>query len=135
MAEQRKNMQITNLAASQTAGQQQEERALAQAQYPLNIAGMQANILSPLSGGVTPVPTSAQKTSTTQNILGGLATGAGVIQGLGGISGIVDGAKAIGGLFGAGGGLVPNGLQSYGYYYRGGGLADLEPEYYGYYGY
>lgn len=128
MAEQRKNMQLTNLAASQTAGQQQEERALAKAQYPLNIAGMQANVLSPLSGGVSPVPTSTQKTSTTQNILGGLSTAAGVVQGLGGIQGITSGIKSIGGALGFNaGGLVP-----YGYYYRGGGLADLEPEYYYY---
>ena len=132
MAEQRKNMQLSNLAASQAAGQQQEERALGQAQYPLNIAGMQANVLSPLSGGVAPVPTSVQKTSTAQNILGGLSTAAGIVQGLGGVSGITEGIKSIGGLFGAGGGIVPDGLQRY---YRGGGLADLEPEYYSSYGY
>lgn len=126
LAEQRKQMQLSNLAAMQAGGQQQEERRLAQAQYPLGIAGMQANVLSPLSGGTAPVPTSTQKTSTMQNILGGLSTAAGVVQGLGGVSGIIDGAKAIGGFLGfAGGGLVP-----YGYYYRGGGLADLEPEYY-----
>lgn len=143
MAEQRKNMQLTNLAAQQTGGQQQEERALAQSQYPLNIAGMQANVLSPLSGGVSPVSTSAQKTSTTQNILGGLATAGTVIQGLGGIDGISKGISAVKGLFGAAGGVVPDGLSRYAggglipygippYGYRGGGLADLEPEYYFY---
>lgn len=135
MAEQRKNMQLTNLAATQAAGQQQEERALAQAQYPLGIAGMQANILSPLSGGVAPVSTSTQKTSTMQNILGGLTAAGAVIQGLGGASGIASGIKSVGsalGLGGAAGGLVPSGLQPYGYVYRGGGLADLEPQYYYY---
>ena len=133
MAEQQKNMQLSNLAAQQAAGQQQEERALAQAQYPLNVAGLQANILSPLSGGVAPVPTSVQKTSTAQNILGGLSTAAGIVQGLGGVSGIASGIKSIGSALGfANGGIVPDG---YGYHYRGGGLADLEPEYYSSYGY
>jgi hypothetical protein len=145
LAEQRKNMQIANLAAMQAGGQQKEERALAQAQYPLGIAGMQANVLSPLSGGVSPVSTSTQKTSTLQNILGGLSTGAAVVQGLGGLDGIAKGVGAIGsalGFGGAAGGLVPDGLEyryaggglvpyGYdGYYYRGGGLADLEPQYY-----
>jgi hypothetical protein len=103
MAEQRKNMQLANLAAQQAGGQQQEERRLAQAQYPLGIATMQANMLAPLSGGVAPVPTSTQKTSTMQNILGGLSTAAGVVQGLGGISGIADGIKTIGSFFNEGG--------------------------------
>jgi hypothetical protein len=135
MAEQRKNMQITNLAASQAAGQQQEERALAKAQYPLGIAQLQGNVLGSIQGSTGEVPLSTQKTSTAQNILGGLSTAGGIIQGLGGLSGIASGAKAIGSAFGfggAGGGLVPNGLVPYGYYYRGGGLADLEPEYYSY---
>lgn len=118
MAEQQKNMQLANLAAMQAAGQQKEERALAQAQYPLGIAGMQANLLAPLSGGTSQVPVTTQKTSTLQNILGGLSAGAGVLQGLGGIKGIFGGA---------GGGVVPYGLN---YSYRGGGLADLEPQYY-----
>lgn len=126
LAEQRKNMQLANLAGMQAAGQQKEERALGQAQYPLGIAGMQANVLAPLSGGTSPVPTSTQKTSTMQNILGGLSTAAGVVQGLGGLSGIASGIGKIGSALGfAGGGLIP-----YGYYYRGGGLADLEPQYY-----
>lgn len=129
MAEQQKNMQLTNIAAAQAAGQQQEQRALGQAQYGLDIASQQAGMLAPLSGGVTAVPTTQQKTSTGQNILGGLSTAAGIVQGLGGVSGIANTVK---GLFGAGGGLVPDGLQR-GYYYRGGGLADLEPEYYSYY--
>lgn len=124
MAQQRQEMQVTNLAASQAAGQQQEERALAKAQYPLNVAGLQANILSPLSGGTTPVPSSVQKTSTMQNILGGVSAAAGVVDALGGVSGIKS-------LFAAGG-LVPNGLQ-YGYNrYQGGGLATLQPQYYSY---
>lgn len=128
LAEQRKQMQLSNLAAMQAAGQQKEERALAQAQYPLGIAGMQANVLSPLSGGTSPVPTSTQKTSTMQNILGGLSIAGGVVQGLGGLGGIASGfgqvANAINPFGGFGvyrdGGLV----------YRGGGLADLEPQYY-----
>jgi hypothetical protein len=108
MAEQQKNMQLTNLAAMQSAGQQQEERALATAQYPLGIATMQGNVLGSVQGGIAPIPASTQKTSTMQNILGGLSTAAGVVQGLGGIGGIVDGAKAIGGFLGfADGGLVP----------------------------
>lgn len=106
MAEQQKNMQLTNLAAMQSAGQQQEERALGQAQYPLGIAQLQGNILGSTQGGIAPIPATTQKTSTMQNILGGLSTAAGVVQGLGGVSGIVDGAKAIGSLFMADGGLV-----------------------------
>jgi hypothetical protein len=127
LAEQRKNMQIANLAAMQAGGQQKEERALAQAQYPLGIAGMQANVLSPLSGGVTPVQTSTQKTSTLQNILGGLSAGAGILQGLGGLSGIASGISSIGGALGFGGGGI---YRDGGLVYRGGGLADLEPQYY-----
>ncbi len=131
MAEQRKNMQLTNLAAQQAGGQQQEERALAQAQYPLGISALQANVLSPLSGGTSQVPQSVQKTSTMQNILGGLSTAGAVIQGLGGVSGIASGIKSVGSALGfAGGGLIPYGIPPYGY--RGGGLADLEPEYYFY---
>lgn len=130
LAEQRKNMQLANIAAMQAAGQQKEERALAQAQYPLGIAGMQANVLSPLQGGVAQVPVTTQKTSTLQNILGGLSTGAGIVSGLGGFSGIAEGIGNVGGaikgLFGRDGGLVPYDLQRY----RGGGLASLEPEYY-----
>lgn len=124
MAEQRKNMQLANLAASQAGGQQQEERLLAQRQYPLGITTQQANILSPLSGGVAPVPTSTQKTSTTQNILGGLATGAAVIEGLGGASGIASGIKT---LVGAEGGLVPDGLKRY---TQPGGVVDMYYDYY-----
>jgi hypothetical protein len=128
LAEQRKNMQLANLAANQTAGQQKEERALAQAQYPLGIAALQGNVLSPLSGGTNQIPQSVQKTSTMQNILGGLSAGAGIVQGLGGLGAVgsaVQGiGNAIGGLFAAGG-LVPGG-----YLYRGGGLADFEPQYY-----
>lgn len=123
MAEQRKNMQLTNLAATQAAGQQQEERALAKAQYPLGLAALQAQPLSSLTGGAAQVPQSVQKTSTAQNILGGLSTAAGVVQSLGGLEGIAKGAQTIGSWFAAGG-LVP------GRYYRGGGLADLEPQYY-----
>lgn len=129
LAEQRKQMQLSNLAAEQAAGQQQEERRLAQAQYPLGIAGMQANVLSPLSGGTSQVPVTTQKTSTLQNILGGLSTGAGIISGLGGFGGIASGIKGIGNALGfAGGGIVPYDYNNYNY--RGGGLADLEPQYY-----
>jgi hypothetical protein len=131
LAEQRKNMQLANLAAKQAAGQQQEERRLAEAQYPLGLAALQGNVLTPLSGGTNQIPQSVQKTSTTQNILGGLSTAAGIVQGLGGVSGIVSGAKAIGGALGLGGGIYRSGgLVPYGYNYRGGGLADFEPQYY-----
>lgn len=135
LAEQKKNMQLANLAAMQQAGQQKEQTALNRGQYNLDIAGKQANILAPLSGGTTPVQTSKDKTSTTQNILGGLSTGAGIVEGLGGLEGIAKGASAIGGLFAAGG-IVPYGAQRYaygGYVYNGGGLADLEPQYYSMY--
>lgn len=120
MAEQQKNMQLSNLAAMQAAGQQKEERDLAKAQYPLGISTLQGNVLAGLSGSAAPVPTSTQKTSTMQNILGGLSTAAGVVQGLGGVSGIVDGAKAIGGLFFRDGGLVPEGRR-----YADGGIVGL----------
>lgn len=123
LAEQRKQMQLSNLAAMQAAGQQQEERDLAKAQYPLGVAALQGNVLGSLTGGAAQVPQTTQKTSTLQNILGGLSAGAGIVQGLGGLGGI---GNALGGLFGRDGGLVPYGLQSY----RGGGLADLEPQYY-----
>jgi hypothetical protein len=119
MAEQQKNMQLTNLASMQAAGQQQEERSLAQAQYPLGIATMQGNVLGSLQGSTAPIPATTQKTSTMQNILGGLSAGAGIVQGLGGVSGIVDGAKAIGSAFGfADGGLV-------GRRYQNGGIVGL----------
>lgn len=121
MAEQQKNMQLANLAAMQSAGQQQEERALAQSQYPLGLAALQAQPLSALTGGTAQVPVTTQKTSTTQNILGGITSG------IGALSGLADIGKSIGGLFGASGGLVPSGLE---YRYNGGGLADFEPEYY-----
>ena len=126
MAEQRKNMQLANLAASQAGGQQQEERLLAQRQYPLGITTAQANVLAPLSGGVAPVPTSTQKTSTTQNILGGLSTAAGIVQGLGGVSGITEGIKSIGSLF-AEGGLVSNDVKRY---TQPGGVVDMYYDYY-----
>jgi hypothetical protein len=126
LAEQRKQMQLSNLAANQAAGQQKEERALAQAQYPLGIAALQGNVLSPLEGGTNQIPQSVQKTSTMQNILGGLSAGAGIVQGLGGLGAIGGAVKGIGSALGfADGGLVP-----YGYRYRGGGLADFEPQYY-----
>lgn len=122
MAQQRQEMQVTNLAASQAAGQQQEERALAQAQYPLGIAALQGNVVGSLTGGASQVPQSTQKTSTMQNILGGVSAAAGVVDALGGLKGVL----------GAAGGLVPNGLQ-YGYNrYQGGGLATLQPQYYSY---
>jgi hypothetical protein len=117
MAEQQKNMQLTNLASMQAAGQQQEERSLAQAQYPLGIATMQSNVLGGLQGSTAPIPSTTQKTSTMQNILGGLSAGAGIVQGLGGISGIADGIKTIGSFF-ADGGLV-------GRRYKDGGIVGL----------
>lgn len=126
LAEQRKQMQLSNLAANQAAGQQKEERRLGELQHPLGIAALQGNVLSPLSGGTTQIPQSVQKTSTTQNILGGLTAGAGIVQGLGGLGAVGSAVKGIGSALGfANGGLVP-----YGYNYRGGGLADFEPQYY-----
>ena len=121
MAEQRKNMQLANLGANQAAGQQKEERRLAELQYPLGIAALQGNVVGSLTGGSSAIPQSTQKTSTLQNILGGASAAAGLVTGIG------DAVGSIGSLFGAGGGLVPNGLQ---YRYRGGGLADFEPQYY-----
>jgi hypothetical protein len=121
MAEQRKNMQLANLGANQAAGQQKEERRLGELQYPLGIAALQGNVVGSLTGGSSAIPQSTQKTSTLQNILGGASAVAGFASGIG------DAATGISTLLGAGGGLVPNGLQ---YHYRGGGLADFEPQYY-----
>jgi len=121
MAEQRKNMQLANLGANQAAGQQKEERRLGELQYPLGIAALQGNVVGSLTGGSSAIPQSTQKTSTLQNILGGASAAAGLASGIG------DAATGIRTLFGAGGGLVPNGLQ---YRYRGGALADFEPQYY-----
>jgi hypothetical protein len=121
MAEQRKNMQLANLGANQAAGQQKEERRLAELQYPLGIAALQGNVVGSLTGGSSAIPQSTQKTSTLQNILGGASAAAGLASGIG------DAVTGISTLLGAGGGLVPNGLQ---YHYRGGGLADFEPQYY-----
>jgi competence protein ComGC len=118
LAEQKKNMQLTNLAAMEQAGTKKEDDILARNQYNLDIAGKQANILSPLSGGTTPVNTSKQKTSTTQNILGGLTAAAGIASGISG--------------FFAAGGLVPRYVNG-GLVYSGGGLADLQPQYYSMY--
>jgi hypothetical protein len=119
MAEQQKNMQLTNLASMNAAGQQQEEKALATAQYPLGIATMQGNILGAVQGATAPIPVTTQKTSTMQNILGGLTAGAGIVQGLGGFGGIADGLSSIGGALGfADGGLV-------GRRYKDGGIVGL----------
>lgn len=121
MAEQQKNMQLTNLAAQQAAGQQQEERALAKAQYPLGVAALQGNVLGSITGGASQIPQSTQKTSTMQNILGGLSVGAGVVQGLGGLSGIADGISTIGSWFREGGLVEPqNGRR-----YADGGIVGL----------
>lgn len=125
LAQQQKNMQLTNLASMKEAGDQKERDALERSQYGLDVASTQSNILSPLSGGAIQTK---DKTSTTQNILGGLSAAAGVAQG-------------VAGLFGRAGGAVPYGLQQYympqynygGYVYRGGGLAELDPEYYSMY--
>ena len=103
MADQQKNMQLTNLAAMQAAGQQAETKSLAEAQYPLGIAQLQGNVLASLQGATAPVPATTQKTSTAQNILGGLSAAAGVVQGLGGVSGIADGLSTVGSWFRDGG--------------------------------
>lgn len=126
LAEQKKNMQIANLAAMNQAGQQKQEQQLATQEYPLNVAGQQANILAPLSGGA--IQQKEEKPSTMQNILGGAAAAAGVAQGLG--------IFRDGGLVMGEGGPVYYPRFAYGgYVYNGGGLADLEPEYYSSYGY
>ena len=109
LAEQQKNMQIANLAAMQQAGRQQEDYQLSKQEYPLAIAGQQANLLAPLAGSA--IQTKPKDPSLAQNILGGVTAGVGALTGLG---------------FGkAAGGLI----------YRGGGLAELEPEYYSRYEY
>lgn len=122
LAEQQKRMQLANLAAQQQAGAQQEQYALGKQEYPLTLAQKQANVIPSAAGTAA---TTVDKTSTMQNILGGLSAGAGVLQGLGGLSGIKS-------MFSSpsiyrDGGLVPHEFY---YRYNGGGLADLEPEYY-----
>ncbi len=112
LAEQKKNMQIANLATMQQAGQQQQDEQLARQEYPLDIAAQQSNIIAPISGAGA-IQTKANKPSTMQNILGGAAAAAGVAEG-------------ISGLFRNGGIVYSNG----GYVYGGGGLADLNPQHY-----
>jgi hypothetical protein len=109
LAEQKKNMQLANLASMQQAGQQQQSEQLDKQEYGLDIAGKQANMLAPLSGGA--IQTKANKPSTMQNILGGATAAAGIASGLG------------------------FGFRDGGYVYRGGGLADLDPQYYARYRY
>jgi hypothetical protein len=106
LAEQKKNMQLANLAALQAGGNLQDQYNLAQRYYPLQISQTQAGILGGMSGGYQPVNSMGKdQSSWLQNAIGiGSAVG-GVLQGLGGFRK---------------GGVV----------YRGGGLADLEPEYY-----
>lgn len=110
LAEQEKNMQLANLAAMQQAGRQKEATQLERQEYPLDIAGQQANILAPISGaGITQ---KQKDPSLAQNILGGVTAAAGVATGLG---------FAEGGIV-----YIPRrSIQM-----NGGGLADLEPEYY-----
>jgi|694.fasta_scaffold11262_11 hypothetical protein len=106
LAEQKKNMQLANLAALQAGGNLQEQYNLAQRYYPLQVSQMQAGVLGGMSGGYQPVKSMGNdKPSWLQNAIGlGSAVG-GILQGFGGFRK---------------GGVV----------YRGGGLADLEPEYY-----
>jgi type II secretory pathway pseudopilin PulG len=109
LAQQKKEMQVANLSAMQQAGQQQQSEQLDKQEYGLDIAGKQANMLAPLSGGA--IQTKANKPSTMQNILGGAAAAAGVAEGISGL------------------------FRDGGYVYRGGGLADLDPQYYARYRY
>lgn len=106
LAEQKKNMQLANLAALQAGGNLQDQYNLAQRYYPLQISQTQAGILGGMSGGYQPVNSMGKdQPSWLQNAIGiGSAVG-GILQGFGGFRK---------------GGVV----------YRGGGLADLEPEYY-----
>jgi hypothetical protein len=140
LAEQRKNMQIANLAAAQAGGQQQQGYQLSRTMFPLDVATAGANIMAPLSGSSSPLPsTKPDQPSTWQNVLAGATAIGGLAQGLGGAQGIGNIASGIGNTIGnigsavgslfAAGGLVPYGQYPQ-YYYRGGGLADLEPEYY-----
>ncbi len=119
LAEQRKNMQITNLAAMQQAGAQKEQYKLAEQEYPLRVAAQQAAIAAqPAAMAQAQMMKDKNSGSSTWgNILGGAATAAGVMQGLGGM-----GFSP----FGRAGGLIPRDLRRY----NGGGLADLEPQYY-----
>ena len=106
LAEQKKNMQVTNLAALQQGGQYIQDYNLRQRMYPLDVYARQAAIAGGMSGAYNPLPTTGQpNTSTMQNIIGGVGTAIGIGQGLG---------------------ILRDG----GVVYRGGGLADLEPEYY-----
>jgi hypothetical protein len=107
LAEQRKNMRITDLNALQQGGQYLQDYNLQQRMYPLDVYARQSGIMGGMSGGYQPnLTTRESDPSTFQNILGG----AGAIAGL---------AQGIGSMF-RDGGMV----------YRGGGLADMEPEYY-----
>jgi hypothetical protein len=123
LAEQKKNMQLANLAASQQAGQQQEQRLMDQRMYPLNLAQSQANILGAVQGSTTPLPSTKQQTSMGQNILGGITAGLGIYNGLGGASGIGSLFGGSGGLYAAGGVVMPRG-----------GLADIALQEYQRYG-
>lgn len=111
LAEQQKNMQLTNLAAMQQAGAQKEADQLARQEYGLDIAGQQANILAPMGGSA--IQTKQKGPSTGQNILGGITAGIGAIQG-------------ISGMFRDGGVVYSRGGQVY----QSGGLADLYHKYY-----
>lgn len=123
LAEQRKNMQLTNLAAVQQAGQQQTAEQLARQEYPLDVSAQQSNILAPMGGSA--IQTKQKEPSLGQNILGGIAAGVGIGSGLG--------IFREGGLVYANGGVayLPRRVMQY----SGGGLADLEPEYYSGYEY
>lgn len=106
MAEQRKNMRLTDLAALQQGGQYQQDYNLARRMYPMAVA--QA-MTSPFGSMGNQVMTKPDKPNMFQNVLAAGTAGVGIAQGIKDIWGGM-----------ANGGLV----------YRGGGLADLEPEYY-----
>jgi len=127
LAEQRKNMQITNLGAMQGAGAQKEAYKLAKQEYPLRVAAQQAAIAAqPASMAQAQMMKDKNSGSSTfGNILGGVAVGGGLLQAAGGLGGIANAASTVGGWF-RDGGLIPRDLRRY----AGGGLADLQPQYY-----
>lgn len=149
LAEQQKNMQITNLNAMNQAGQQKEKDQYDRSLYPLTVSTIGANILAPVSGAASPLPTQKeQKPSGLQQAIGIGTAALGAATGLFGKrdGGLIE-RYAAGGLaqgldlYRAGamihhymnGGLasIPNDM--YNMRYNGGGLADLEPEYYSHY--
>lgn len=145
LAQGRKNMQIANLGAMSQAGNQQDQYAYDKTMFPLNVAAGQANLMSPLSGGMAQVPMQKQRDpsalqqglSIASNVVG-TAVGSGFFRDGGLAKRYAEGGLAQGMDLYQAGALVHRymngGIASlYGNYnqqYNGGGLAELEPEYY-----